>query len=126
MELRYEIWLFASIGALGSFLLLGAFMSTSTAFQDVYQDQIILAVFGTFAVLVFGVPESPFAQPRNLVLTYAASAFGSMGITRLLGLNLAYRNHLDTPFWAPSLASSDAPTAISFLTHFILGTGHFL
>jgi CBS-domain-containing membrane protein len=95
LEPRYEVWLFAWVGVLGSYLTLSAVMSTSTVFQDGYHPLIILAIFSTFVLLVFGVSESPFAQPRNLIPGYIGLAFVSLYLTRLLALKLAYRNHLE-------------------------------
>jgi hypothetical protein len=124
LELRYETWLFAWIGAFGSFLLLGAVMSTSTVFQDVYQHPINLGIFSIFAVLVFGVSESPFAQPRKLIPGYFFSTFVSMAVTRVLAFKLAYRNHSEKIFFSSSFGNVDLPLAMSVFAHFVLGTGN--
>lgn len=63
IPMKYEIWLFAWIGAFGGILLIEAIMSASTVFRDVYYTLMIITSFGASAVLLFGVIESPVAQP---------------------------------------------------------------
>ena len=58
-------------------------MSASTAFR-VYIAPIIVTSFGASAVLLFGVIESPLAQPRNFVLGHFVSALVGVCIRRLL------------------------------------------
>lgn len=80
IPLRVEIWIFGWIGAFGGILLIEAIMSTSTAFRDVYSSPIIITSFGASAVLLFGVIESPLAQPRNFI--------GGQFVSALVGLLL--------------------------------------
>jgi CBS-domain-containing membrane protein len=124
LELRYETWLFDWVGAFGSFFLLGAVMSTSTVFQDIDQHPINLGIFSIFTLLLFGVSEFPFAQPRKLIPGYIFSAFVRMAVTRVLALKLAYRNHSDETFFSSSFGNVDLPLAMSFFAHFVLGTGN--
>ncbi|OJI96433.1 hypothetical protein ASPVEDRAFT_78206 [Aspergillus versicolor CBS 583.65] len=83
IPLKYEIWFFAWIGAFGGILLIEAIMSTSTAFRDVYNTPTIVTSFGASAVLLFGVIESPVAQPRNFVFGHFLSALAGTCITFL-------------------------------------------
>lgn len=64
--------------AFGIFLGIGlvAFVSKST------DDNLLLAPFGATSVIAFLVPESDFAQPRNIILGYT--------ITSAVGLSAAF------------------------------------
>ncbi|MEB3224799.1 MAG: HPP family protein [Synechococcus sp.] len=52
------------------FSFLGSFLGIATlAYLSVYSSYpLIAAPFGATAVLVFGVPDSPLAQPRNIIV----------------------------------------------------------
>ncbi|KAL2849915.1 hypothetical protein BJY01DRAFT_245712 [Aspergillus pseudoustus] len=52
IPLKYEVWLFAWVGAFGGILLIEAIMSSSTAFRDVYNTPTIITSFGASAVLL--------------------------------------------------------------------------
>lgn len=75
IPLEVETWIFAWIGALVGILLIEAIMAANTAFQVVYHSPIIVTSFGASAILLFGVIESPVAQPRNFVGGHIISAF---------------------------------------------------
>jgi len=126
IPLRYEIWLFATIGAFTSILLIEAIMSTSTAFRDIYHTPLIVGSFGASAVLVFAVTEAPLAQPRNAVLGQVLSAIIGTAITRLwLIWNPDYASHLDNRhFYAPSFVNGALCMAVSLLFQLILGVLH--
>jgi CBS-domain-containing membrane protein len=47
---------------------------------------LIIAPFGASSVLVFGAPESPFAQPRNLVLGHLLSAAVGLAVFLSFGV----------------------------------------
>lgn len=75
---------------LGSFLgiLSIYFVGHLQGFQ--LQDNIFLVgSFGASAVLVYGIPASPFAQPRNLVLGHMISAFVGVSCAILIKENTA-------------------------------------
>ncbi|OED50982.1 HPP family protein [Endozoicomonas sp. (ex Bugula neritina AB1)] len=59
------------------------------AYTDVAQEQMILvmAPFGASAVLVFGVPDSPLAQPKNVILGRLLTAFIGIVFTQYIGVN---------------------------------------
>ena len=49
----------------------------------------LVGSFGASAVLIYGVPKSPFAQPRNLVLGHCVSAVVGVTCAILLGAHPA-------------------------------------
>jgi len=61
--------------------LLGAVI----AFGVLGAGGLIVAPFGATAVLLFGNPGSPLAQPRNVVLRSCVAALVSVGCVQLLG-----------------------------------------
>jgi len=76
IPLRYEIWLFATIGAFTSILLIEAIMSTSTVFRDVYHSPNIVTSFGASAVLVISSTYGNGDVPDNAQAFYAAIEAG--------------------------------------------------
>lgn len=62
----------ASLAGFGSALVIGIL-----AYLDKSQTDFILlmAPFGATAVLVFGVPNSPLAQPKNVIFGHLTTAF---------------------------------------------------
>lgn len=125
IPLRLEVWLFAWIGAFGGILLIEAIMSTSTAFRDIYHTPTIITSFGASAVLLFGVIESPVAQPRNFVLGHFISALVGTAITRLWGLNASYQGYLENTNFHPStFINGGLSMATSLLAMLITGTAH--
>lgn len=125
IPLKYETWLFAWIGAFGGILLIEAIMSTSTAFRDVYNTPIIITSFGASAVLLFGVVESPVAQPRNFVLGHFLSALVGTCITRLFVLNRQYQGYLENTHFHPStFINGGVSMATSLLVMLVTGTTH--
>lgn len=125
IPLKYETWLFAWIGAFGGILLIEAIMSTSTAFRDVYNTPTIITSFGASAVLLFGVVESPVAQPRNFVLGHFLSALVGTCITRLFVLNRQYQGYLDNTHFHPStFINGGVSMATSLLVMLMTGTAH--
>ena len=67
----------------GSFLAIAitAYLSVKT------NTPLIMAPFGATSVLIFGVPDSPLAQPRNLIGGNIVAAVVSLAILHLLGSN---------------------------------------
>ncbi len=66
---------------IGSFLGIGllAYLSVQTSYP------LIAAPFGATAVLVFGVPDSPLAQPRNVIGGNCMGAIVSIGLVQCFG-----------------------------------------
>ncbi|OGM51050.1 CBS domain-containing membrane protein [Aspergillus bombycis] len=127
VPLKYETWLFAWIGAFGGILLIEAIMSTETAFRDVYHTPTIITSFGASAVLLFGVVESPVAQPRNFIGGHFLSALVGTCITRLFVLNGQYQGYLDnTHFHPATFINGGISMATSLLVMLMTGTVHLL
>ncbi|OQV03533.1 hypothetical protein CLAIMM_08569 [Cladophialophora immunda] len=125
IPLRLEVWFFGWIGAFGGILLIEAIMSTSTAFRDIYHTPTIITSFGASAVLLFGVIESPVAQPRNFVLGHFISALIGTAITRLWVLNASYQGYLEnTDFHPSTFINGGLSMATSLLAMLITGTAH--
>ncbi|GAA5213448.1 HPP family protein [Corallincola platygyrae] len=59
------------------------------AYADSLQPQhlFLMAPFGASAVLVFGLPDSPLAQPKNVVLGHLLAAFVGLALAQLLGVH---------------------------------------
>lgn len=125
LPLQYEIWLTAWIGAFIGILLIEAIMSSNTAFRDVYHTPTIITSFGASAVLLFGVIESPVAQPRNFFFGHFLSALVGTCITRLFVLNQSYRPDLDNKTFHPAnFICGGLSMATSLLVMLITGTAH--
>ncbi|KAK5355047.1 hypothetical protein LTR11_011843 [Exophiala xenobiotica] len=125
IPMRLEVWFSAWIGAFGGILLIEAIMSTSTAFRDIYHTPSIITSFGASAVLLFGVIESPVAQPRNFVLGHFISALVGTAITRLWVLNASYQGYLEnTKFHPSTFVNGGLSMATSLLAMLITGTAH--
>ncbi len=125
IPLRYEVWLFAWVGAFCNILLIESIMSTSTAFRNVYHAPIIITSFGASAILTFGVIESPLAQPRSLFFGQFVSSVISVAITRLWVLNPGYTAHLDSKtFYPPIFVNGGLCMATSLLVQLMLGIVH--
>lgn len=86
---RYVFWTW-----FGSFIAIAAtsYLSVKT------NSPLLMAPFGATSVLIFGVPDSPLAQPRNLIGGNLLSAVVSLTILHYLGASP----------WAMGLAVSTA------------------
>ncbi|MBS3797841.1 MULTISPECIES: HPP family protein [unclassified Pseudoalteromonas] len=60
------------IAGVGAFLAIGLLSFFDATMSNV---ALLMAPFGATAVLVFGVPESPLAQPKNVILGHLITAF---------------------------------------------------
>ncbi|GEL11395.1 HPP family protein [Flavobacterium glycines] len=79
IDYKEQFWSF-----LGSFVgigLIAYFQSQHFSHQDVVY---LIGSFGASSVLVYGIIESPFSQPRNLVGGHLISAFIGVTVHRLL------------------------------------------
>jgi CBS-domain-containing membrane protein len=65
----------------GSFLAIAIFAYLTARTHS----PLIMAPFGATSVLIFGVPDSPLAQPRNVIGGNVLAAFVSLIILHLLG-----------------------------------------
>ena len=62
----------------------------------VYNMPMIVASFGAAAVLIYGIPDAPLAQPRNVIGGHIVSAITGVIIYALFGLT----------WWSAALAAS--------------------
>ncbi|KJG09933.1 HPP family protein [Photobacterium kishitanii] len=87
----HKLWMIALVAAAGSALCIG----TLAFFDGVAKgDYLLVAPFGATMVLVFGLPQSPLAHPKNVVFGHLTTA-----ITGIIFANL-----LPVTFWSLGLA----------------------
>jgi CBS-domain-containing membrane protein len=82
----------------GAFIGIGAVAYLATASRS----PLLLASFGATCLLIFGFPDSPFSQPRNVIAGHFLSSFIGLLFVALLG----------THWWSIALAGG---TAISLM-----------
>jgi len=89
LSIKYAVWSFLS-GTLG--------MLAIVEITELVGHPLLIGSFGASAVLLFGVTDSPLAQPRNLIGGHLVSAavavlvvalFGSNQLTMAIGVGLA-------------------------------------
>ncbi len=88
LPLKYETWLFSTIGSFVSIALIEVVMSAVFPDDDTL---LIVASFGASAVLCFSTTESPLAQPRHLLGGQILSAVLGVGLNRLFRMAPNYR-----------------------------------
>jgi CBS-domain-containing membrane protein len=71
----------AAVSGLGGFLVIYLLSQLSASFGVL----LLVAPFGASCVLVFALPQSPLAQPRNVIGGHLISAFIGIAIFGLLG-----------------------------------------
>ncbi|WP_041604656.1 HPP family protein [Thioflavicoccus mobilis] len=84
---------------LGSFLGIGLVAWLNSAWLAQTDALLLIGSFGASAVLLYGAPRSPLAQPRNLIGGHMLSAFVGVSTWLLLG---------QVPWLAAALAVSTA------------------
>ncbi|UYI45933.1 HPP family protein [Vibrio natriegens] len=72
------------IAGIGAFLAIGMLSFFDATMSDV---ALLMAPFGATAVLVFGVPESPLAQPKNVIFGHLITAFVGVFFTQYIGVS---------------------------------------
>ena len=92
------------LSLLGTFLGITAIVILSHKF-----DLSVVASFGASAVLVFGVPDAPMAQPRNVIFGHTLSAMAGVVTVMLFGLS----------WWSPAVG-----TALALLIMLLTKTTH--
>jgi len=78
---KFTLPLIAGVSAsvtIGFLLYLGVTLSNTT---------LIMAPFGATAVLVFGLPKSPLAQPKNVILGHLITAFIGVFFVEFIGVS---------------------------------------
>jgi len=69
------------LSALGAFIAIGVIAAGSNSPNAL----LIMGSFGGTCILLFGFPDSPFAQPRNVILGHTFSYAIGLIVTKLLG-----------------------------------------
>ena len=89
------------------FIAIGAFLAASViGFLAYYTKQpIIMGSFGASIFVLFVLPDSPFAQPRNVIIGHF--------ITTLIGL--IFYNLVSSDWWSMALALAFAIAAMQLL-----------
>ena len=89
------------------FISIGAFLAASViGFLAYYTEQpIIMGSFGASIFVLFVLPNSPFAQPRNVIIGHF--------ITTLIGL--IFYNLVSSDWWSMALALAFAIAAMQLL-----------
>ena len=102
------------------FIAIGAFLAASViGFLAYYTKQpIIMGSFGASIFVLFVLPNSPFAQPRNVIIGHF--------ITTLIGL--IFYNLVSSDWWSMALALAFAIAAMQLLrvTHPPAGSNPFI
>ena len=75
--------LLSIIAGLGASLAIGLLSFMEANLGDV---ALLMAPFGATAVLVFGVPDSPLAQPKNVILGHLITAFIGVVFVQYIGV----------------------------------------
>ncbi|NVC96093.1 HPP family protein [Vibrio natriegens] len=71
------------IAGIGAFLAIGMLSFFDATMSDV---ALLMAPFGATTVLVFGVPDSPLAQPKNVILGHLITASVGVLFTQYIGV----------------------------------------
>jgi CBS domain-containing membrane protein len=74
-----HLWTF-----IGSFLGIGIIGFLNSQYLNAYENLFLIGSFGASSVLIYGVINSPLAQPRNLIGGHLISAFIGVLIYKLL------------------------------------------
>ena len=82
--LGWMIW--SSLGAFCGILLVGSF--NKLLMLPVTENIFLIGSFGASAVLIYGTPHVPYAQPRNLLGGHVISALTAVTITQYIHLPL--------------------------------------
>jgi len=68
------------------------------------ENAVLLGSLGATCVLLFGFPDAPFSQPRNIILGHVISSFIGLGLVSILGYHV----------WVLALALALAIAAMMF------------
>ncbi|KAH6905992.1 HPP family-domain-containing protein, partial [Coprinopsis sp. MPI-PUGE-AT-0042] len=79
---KYIIWIWSFIGSFGGLAIVQIMFTRSSYFFDKGVPSLI-ASYGASAVLIYGVLDGPFAQPRALIGRHVLSAILSTAISKL-------------------------------------------
>ena len=89
---------------------LGAFLGITAIALFAHQYALpVVASFGASAVLIYGVPDAPLSQPRNVILGHILSATVGVAIFMIYGLT----------WWSPAMG-----TALALVVMLLTKTTH--
>jgi len=72
------------IAGVGASITIGLLSYLDATLKDTV---LLMAPFGATAVLVFGLPESPLAQPKNVILGHLITAFIGVCFVQFVGVS---------------------------------------
>jgi len=72
------------LAGIGAAIAIGLLALIETSFKEI---AFLMAPFGATAVLVFGVPKSPLAQPKNVILGHLLTAFIGVVFSQFFEVN---------------------------------------
>ena len=72
------------IAGVATAITIGFLLYFEATFSDI---TLVMAPFGATAVLVFGVPKSPLAQPKNVILGHLITAFIGVFFVQFIGVS---------------------------------------
>jgi CBS-domain-containing membrane protein len=123
---KLEAWLLSFVGAFTAILLIEFAMATpGSVFADRYHAPLIVASFGAGAVLVFGAPEAPLSQPRNVLGGQLVAALVGTAVTRLFALDERYRGWVEEGGYHPVVIVNGALSmALTLLITQVLNVLH--
>ena len=73
-----------AIAAFGS----GLAIAVISLFGSAIQNTVLLGSLGATCVLLFGFPDAPFSQPRNILLGHLISSFIGLSLVSIFGYEL--------------------------------------
>ncbi|MFT3822279.1 MAG: HPP family protein [Chitinophagaceae bacterium] len=79
VDVNEHIWTF-----IGSFVGIGLIGFLNSKYVTAYDNLFLIGSFGASAVLIYGVINSPFSQPRNLIGGHVLSALIGVTIHKLI------------------------------------------
>ncbi|MGR5175321.1 HPP family protein [Vibrio parahaemolyticus] len=77
-------WILSVLAGVGAFLAIGLLSVLDSTFSDI---ALLMAPFGASAVLVFGIPGSPLAQPKNVILGHLITSFVGVIFFQYVGVS---------------------------------------
>ena len=74
----------AVLAGVGASITIGFLLYFETTFEN---STLIMAPFGATVVIVFGLPKSPLAQPKNVILGHLITAFIGVFFVQFIGVS---------------------------------------
>lgn len=72
------------VAGVGAFLAIGLLSTLNASLENI---SLLMAPFGATTVLVFGAPDSPLAQPKNVIFGHLITAFVGIIFTQCIGVS---------------------------------------